>query len=233
MCGRVVLAGLDWPGLREWLELDAVPEAPLPRRYNIPPTTDLPIIRRLDGRRLGDVARWGLIPEWHRGGLRDWRASTINARAEDVANRPAFRDAYRRRRCVVPVSGYYEWQVRPDGKHPHYIHPASNAPALLMAGLWTAVRLPDFQGLTCTVLTEAVRPPLDAVHDRMPLMLPPEAMDAWLDGAPVEALPGLPMAALAWHEVGRAVSAVRNEGEALIAPLSPEAVPHPPPPYGR
>ena len=113
--------------------------------------------------------------------------------------------------------------MRDGRKRPHYIHPAGNAPALILAGLWSEVRLPDFAGLTCAVLTEAVRPPLDAVHDRMPVAMPVEAIDAWLSGAPVEDVPRLPMDGLAWHEVGPAVSAVRNDGPELIRPVEGQA----------
>ena len=216
MCGRITLEELTWREFREWLSLVSWPEAEIATSYNVPPTAMLPIVRRTREGLAGAFARWGLVPPWHKGTLREWRAHTINARAEEVANKPAYRDAYRRQRCLVLVSGYYEWQVREGRKHPHYIHPSGNAPALIMAGLWTEVRLPDHAGLTCTVLTEAVRQPLDVVHDRMPVMMPVEAIDVWLDGQPVDQLPRLPMEALAWHEVGTAVSAVRNDGPDLI-----------------
>lgn len=220
MCGRITLAGLSWPELRDWLNLGAVPEAPIAARFNVPPTAELPLVRMGAQGPVGDLARWGLVPAWHRGTLAEWRANTINARVEEMATKPSFRGALREGRCVVLARGYFEWQVRPDGKHPHFITTATNAPALLMAGLMTRVALPDFAGATCAILTEAVRAPLDAVHDRMPVLLTPESMADWLGGAPAEGLGRLAMAGLCWHEVGRAVGSVRNEGAELIAPVA-------------
>ena len=118
----------------------------------------IPIIRRDGDALAGDFARWGLIPHWHRKPLADWKANTINARVESVATAASYRDAFRRARCVVPASGYFEWQTTDGSKQPFYIHPAGNAPALLFAGLWSSVTLPDYEGLTCTVLTEPARP---------------------------------------------------------------------------
>jgi putative SOS response-associated peptidase YedK len=220
MCGRITLIDLSWREFRDWLNLAATPETPIASRFNLAPTESVPIVRAGPKGPEGAIARWWFVPEWFRGEVRGWKAATLNARCEEVATKPAFRDSFRRKRCVVLASGYYEWQVRPDGKHPHYIHPAGNAPALIMAGIWSEVHLPDFSGLTCAVLTEAVRPPLDAVHDRMPLLLEPGAVAAWLGGCALADLPRLPVAALGWHEVGRAVSFVRNEGPTLIDPVS-------------
>jgi putative SOS response-associated peptidase YedK len=217
---------LSWPEFRDWLSLGAVPDTTIPTRFNVPPTSAVPIVRLVDGALEGAMARWGLIPQWHRGALRDWKANTINARAEDLAQKPAFRDALRRGRCAVLASGYYEWQQREDGKHPHYIHGAQNAPALLMAGLWTEVALADFSGLTCTVLTEAVRCDLAQVHDRMPVLMRPEALPSWLEGADLAKVERLPMTSLAWHEVGPSVGSVRNDRQALILPIEE-------PPQGR
>jgi len=219
MCGRITLAGLSWPELHDWLNLRAEPERPIAARFNVPPTAEVPLVRSGPEGPVGDFARWGLVPAWHRGTLAEWRASTINARVEEVADKPSFRAALRGGRCVVLARGYFEWQVRADGKHPHFISPATNAPALLMAGLMTRVALPDFAGATCAILTEAVRAPLDQVHDRMPVLLTPEGMAAWLAGAAADAVGRLPMAGITWHEVAPAVGSVRNEGAHLIAPL--------------
>jgi putative SOS response-associated peptidase YedK len=219
MCGRITLADLSWPEFREWLSLARVPEAPIENRFNLAPTGSVPIVRAGAAGPEGAIARWWFVPEWFRGNLRDWKASSLNARAEEVAGKPTFRDAFRRKRCVVLASGYYEWQERPDGKHPFHIHPADNAPALIMAGLWSEVRLPDFEGLTCAVLTEAAREPLDAIHDRMPLVIEVGAIRDWLGGCDLATLPRLPVGALAWHEVGRAVNSVRNDSPDLVLPL--------------
>lgn len=176
MCGRITMVELSWPEFRDWLSLAAFPDTPIPTRFNMPPTSSVPIVRQGRNGLEGAMARWGLIPGWHTGPIRDWKANTINARAEEAATKPTFRHAWRKGRCAVLASGYFEWQQRDDGKHPHYIHGAHNAPALLMAGLWTEVALPDFSGLTCAILTEPVRGDLAQVHDRMPVLMPPEGM---------------------------------------------------------
>jgi putative SOS response-associated peptidase YedK len=221
MCGRVTLEHLTWAQVFDWMNLipGHSPDAEIAQGYNIPPTSALPILRLTGGTVQAGLARWGLVPGWHRGTLRDWKATTINARAEEVTQKPSFRSAYARGRCVVLASGYYEWQVSTGVKQPFYIHPAGNAPALLMAGLVSDVELADFAGLTCAVMTEAVRPPLDAVHDRIPVLLPPDGVLPWLQGVPVEQVARLPMAGLAWHRVGRAVNSVRNDGPDLIEPI--------------
>lgn len=219
MCGRITLAQMSWAEFRDWLVLRRTPEGPIANRFNVAPTATVPIVREGPEGPEGALARWGFVPEWHRGALADWKASTFNARAEDAATKPSFRDAWRRRRCVLLASGFYEWQVRAEGKQPHYIRPAGNAPALLLAGLWSEVRLPDYQGLTCTVLTEPAQGALAALHHRVPLMLEPGALRDWLDGRAPAELPRLPETALAIHPVSRRVNAVRNDGPELIEPI--------------
>lgn len=215
MCGRMAHKGLSWAQLADWMLGIAPPETEIATHYNVPPTAMIPILRGGDKLR-GDFARWGLIPPFHKGTTKEWKATTINARVESVATAPTFRTAYRGARCLVLASGYYEWQVKAGRKHPHYIQPSGNAPALVMAGLWSEVRLPDYQGLTCAVLTEPARPALDAIHDRMPVILGQDGIADWLGGAPVEAVPRLPVEALRWHEVGAAVGSVRNNSADLI-----------------
>ncbi|WP_080517581.1 SOS response-associated peptidase [Cereibacter sphaeroides] len=223
MCGRMAHKELTWAQLAGWMQGLAPGETEIETRYNVPPTAMIPIVRQGPLGLQGDLARWGLIPAFHRGSLKDWKATTINARIESVATAPSFRAAYRGGRCLVLASGYYEWQVRGGVKYPHYIRPSGNAPALLMAGLESRVRLPDYEGPTCAVLTEPVRGALAQVHDRMPVMMGLEAAADWLGGCPVEALPRLPMETLGWHEVGRTVSSIRNEGPDLIEPIEPVA----------
>ncbi|ODM44038.1 hypothetical protein A9O63_19210 [Cereibacter johrii] len=214
---------LTWAQLAGWMQGLAPGAAEIETRYNVPPTAMIPIVRQGAEGLQGDLARWGLIPAFHRGSLKDWKATTINARIESVATAPSFRAAYRGGRCLVLASGYYEWQGRGGGKYPHYIRPSGNAPALLMAGLENRVRLPDYEGPTCAVLTEPVRGALAQVHDRMPVMMGLETATLWLGGYPIEELPRLPMEALGWHEVARTVSSIRNEGPDLIEPIEPVA----------
>lgn len=118
MCGRITLVNLTWPELMDWLTLSAIPDEPVPESFNRPPTTTIPIIRQGASGAEGAMARWGVVPEWFKGSLREWRASTINARVEEVARKPSFRDAYRRAgpekldkglRCVPPSIGGTEY----------------------------------------------------------------------------------------------------------------------------
>lgn len=222
MCGRMNHGKLTWAQLRDWLALGLPPGLEeIPQRFNVAPTLMVPVAWRggEGGSLTAGLARWGLVPGWYREPVKAWRAATFNARAEDVASKPAFRTAYGKGRCLVLASGYYEWQVGEGGKQPWYIHPSGNAPALVFAGLMTSVRLPDYEGLTCTILTEAAPPELAFMHDRVPVMLGEAGQRDWLGGAGIEEVPRIGVESLAWHRVGHAVGAVRNEGPELIEPV--------------
>ena len=168
-----------------------------------------------------DTMRWGLLPSF----AKDTRLaySTINARLESVDTKPAFRKAWVKRRALVPATGYYEWPVIDGRKRPHYIRLA-DSPVMLFGGLWEA--RPDGAGgwwLTYSIVTRAADPIIAPVHDRMPLILPPETHRAWLHGSADEAMAiahAAPEPALAYHEVDPAVGNVRNQGAQLIAPLA-------------
>lgn len=152
-------------------------------RYNISPTQSAPVVRqRKEGRAL-DELRWGLVPHWAKDekiGLQ-----TINARAETADAKPAFRGAFRRRRCLVPADGFYEWkQLTPKRKQPYFIHRKDGAP-LAFAGLWETWRHPDDPGSppleSFTILTVEPNDLLRPIHNRMPAIIPPEDIDRWLD----------------------------------------------------
>jgi len=223
MCGRYVLTA---PGeaLAELFGLDAAPA--LAPRYNIAPTQDVLVVRRAaDGGRELAAVRWGLIPHWARD-ARTGARPLINARSETAHQKPAFRDAFRRRRCLVPASGFYEWQRRGAGRggQPYYFHAADDG-LLAIAGLWA--RWPDPLGEpreSCTLLTttpnEVVRP----VHERMPVLLPRSAHGRWLDPATVPAqltplLAPCPAGVLAVHPVSPRVNNPREDVPDCIAPL--------------
>lgn len=237
MCGRFVVAnvGSELVGvLRVDLEADDLP-AP---SYNVSPTDPVAIV--LDSiktepptRRL-ESARWGLVPAWAKDLSIGARA--INARAEEVEDKPMFRKALEKRRAVVPASGYYEWKKVGDAKVPHYIHPADDSP-LFMAGLyewWKNPALADDDParwvLSFTILTRDAIGHLGSIHDRMPLFLDPDFADAWLDpttdnvgdilDAAIDAAPDV-AETLADHVVAKAVGNVRNNGPDLIEPVEP------------
>jgi putative SOS response-associated peptidase YedK len=128
--------------------------------------------------------RWGLVPSWWSKPLKDLRLATFNARAETVAEKPFFRQAFRRNRCLIPVSGYYEWRDTPNGKQPWYFTAADDPPALAIAGLWDEWR-DKASGETLKSCTMIITEPNDLVaevHDRMPVILAEKDFEPWLSG---------------------------------------------------
>ncbi len=195
-------------------------------RWNIAPTQFVPVVR-LDPHRQRRLSMlyWGLVPHWARD--KSIGVRLINARAETVAEKPAFRGAFRQRRCLVLADGYYEWQTTSAGKQPWFISRADRQP-FAMAGLWESwVERPGAPSLeSCTILTTAAPSALAPIHSRMPVALPATAYPTWLEPQPVDptalaALLGAPAAdAMVAARVGRRVNDARNEGPELIAPLA-------------
>lgn len=208
--------------------------------YNVAPSATIVAVvsrhRNPDDRptRRIRAMRWGLVPPWAKTGADggpDLRGpQLINARAETATASPAFRAAARHRRCLIPMDGFYEWRANPDTparqrsrKTPFYIHARGGAP-LLVAGLWSVWRPErDAQApplLSCTIITTDAAGPLAEIHDRMPLIVPANRWDDWLDpDAPADdaLLAGRPdTAGLALHEVSTLVNSVRNNGPQLI-----------------
>ncbi len=190
MCGRFTL-GVDLSDLMAAFPGVEFPET-VAARYNIAPTQPVLGIPNTRARKAG-YFQWGLVPSWAKDPAMGNRM--INARAETAAEKPAFRAAYRRRRCLVLADGFYEWREEPGSKTktPYYIHMADGRP-FAFAGLWELWRLddarrPDDAGLlTCTLLTCTPNALIAPIHNRMPVILPPAAYDRWLD--PTEQAPG-------------------------------------------
>lgn len=223
MCGRYAdfLADQD---LADAFSLALTADEPrlLPPSFNVAPTQLVRVVRASDvGLRL-DLAAWGLVPSWAKDP--SVGARMINARLETIADKPSFRTAFSKRRCVVPASGYYEWQTTAEGKRPYYIHPADDAP-LAFAGLLEAWRRSpaDEWLITCAIVTTAARGDLAQIHDRQPVMMRRDAWKTWLDqasaGDDLFAAASADAPDLAWHEVGRAVGNVRNNSAHLVEPL--------------
>ncbi len=184
------------------------------------------------------VMRWGLVPSWAKDAKIGSRM--INARMETVAEKPAFRRSFERRRAIVPADGYYEWYVVDDGapkprKQPFYIRPRDGS-VLAMAGLYEIWRDPGRADddperfrWTCSVITTRATDELGRIHDRMPLMLTPDRYDAWLDpehlgtGELLDLLTPADPGVLEAYPVSTLVSNVRNDGPELIEPLPAEA----------
>lgn len=177
MCGRIVLSSAPRV-LAEMFHLEVVPD--LVARYNIPPMSDIPAVVRHprgDGLEMR-LMRWGLVPAW----AKDARsgARLINARSETAAEKPAFRDAFKRRRCLVPVDGFYEWQKRDGSKQPYYFRAVDGRP-LALAGLWESWPAPGGKALeTCTIMTTAANETMKPIHHRMPVILPAKDRELWL-----------------------------------------------------
>ena len=239
MCGRYVVAKTlsgDLPDLLENLE-GWNPEF---ENFNIPPTAEVPVVLNRSDPITGEVSRfvdwvhWGFVPAWKKSFTE--RPQPVNARIEGVATNGMFREAFRHRHCIVPVSGYYEWSVDSAGvKQPFYIRGAAGR-GLALAGLfedWKDSGVPDGQPQhgrrTNTIITRSALGDIEPIHDRMPVLLAPEHYDRWLAGDFASAAETLQFLETASHAtigvieaypVGTAVGNVRNNGPQLIDALS-------------
>ena len=153
-------------------------------RYNICPTDTIDTIVSEQGVRSLVTMRWGLVPRWWTKPLKEIKLATFNARAETVTTKPFFRDAFRRARCLIPVSGYFEWQDTSDGKQPWYFTARDGSPGLTVAGLWDEWRNPETgQPLkSCTMLITEPNEFVAEIHDRMPVLLTEKQFEPWLTG---------------------------------------------------
>ena len=219
MCGRYAFFS-PAEAVKRAFSLDDFPA--LEPRYNIAPTQPVPVLREEQpGRRQVALLHWGLIPSWARD--RSVGNRMINARAETLSERPAYRAAFRRRRCVVLADGWYEWQVVASGKQPWFIHSRDGAP-LGLAGLWETWRDPagGEPVESCTIVTTDAVGPLAEIHHRMPAVLPAAGLEAWLDPRQqdVAALSGWlgprDPAEFSARAVSRRVNDPRNQGADLI-----------------
>ena len=189
MCGRFTLT-INPDELQQQFGLSEAPPAQLAPRYNIAPTQAVAVIANNSNRKL-ELFQWGLIPSW----AKDPKIGSkmINARAETLAEKPSFRTALKRRRCLVVADGFYEWKKTGSGKTPMYIQLKDGQP-FGFAGLWEAWQSPE-DGLikTCTIITTTPNELLAGIHDRMPVILPREAYDVWLAPEELPAVETLPL----------------------------------------
>ncbi len=184
MCGRFTNK-LAWDDIVRLyrLTLDAPPHNLRPR-YNVCPTDTIDTIVFEQGVRFLAPMRWGLVPRWWSKPLKDIKLATFNARAETVTTKPFFRDAFKRTRCLIPISGYYEWQDTPGGKQPWYFTAKDDSPALTVAGLWDQWKNPESgEALkSCTMIITEPNDFVAEVHDRMPVLLEERQFEPWLRG---------------------------------------------------
>lgn len=220
MCGRFTQFG-PWSDVQKLyrLTLEADRARNTAPRYNIAPTQDVLFVHLdQDGRQTVEEGRWWLVPFWAKE-IPKW--AMFNARSEDAEKKPAFREAFKSKRCLIPADGFYEWTKGEDGKKdPWFIHLPDNE-AFSFAGLWAHN---DNLGVTsCTILTAAAEQPVKQLHNRMPIILDTAAYDAWLDPeTPVtqakELLRQNLDGQLTFHRVGRQVNSSRYQGEDAIEP---------------
>jgi len=220
MCGRFVQAT---PGevIAEIFGLEEVPK--LAPRYNVAPTQSAAVVRWRGDRRELAMLRWGLVPSWAKDP--SIGARLMNARGETLATKPAFRYALRNRRCVVPATGFFEWQKTATGKRPYFFYLASGLP-MALAGLWEVWQPPEGPVLeTFTIVTTQANAKLAPIHDRMPAILDESAIKVWLDPSVREAealvrlLSPAPESWIGFHPVSRAVNNPQHDAPECIAPL--------------
>jgi putative SOS response-associated peptidase YedK len=221
MCGRFVITSAP-EALRKLLGYKEQPN--FPPRYNIAPTQPIPVVRLDQGERHFTLMRWGLIPSW----VKDPKqfALLINARLEGIAEKPSFRAAMKRRRCLIPADGFYEWQKRGKTKQPYFIRARNRAP-FAFAGLWETWADRDGGEIeTAAIVTCAANKTLAPVHERMPVIVPPEHYDAWLDSDKNEAkqaaapIGPAPEDFLEAYEISTRVNSVKNDRAENLDPAA-------------
>jgi putative SOS response-associated peptidase YedK len=221
MCGRYAITSAP-EAIRALFAYHEQPN--FPPRYNVAPTQPVPVVRLADGKREFVLMRWGLLPAW----VKDPRSVSllIMARGDTVSAKPAFSAAIRRRRCLLPADGFYEWKQDGERRRPHYIRLKSGGP-MALAGLWETWSGPNGEEMdTVAVVTTRANRTLAPIHERMPVIVPPDAFDLWLDCRRVdgETASALIVPArddlLEAYEVSLAVNRAANDNPALIEPLA-------------
>ena len=178
MCGRYRLTRAE----KMAQKFDAEFPGELRPRYNIAPTQQVPVVRRTDSGRMISSMRWGLIPSW----ATDVSSAQINARSETVLEKPAFKECFERRRCLIPGDGFYEWRRRVNTKQPFHFG-LKDESLFAFAGIWDGWKTPDGQVVdSCAILTTTPNELLRDVHDRMPAILSERDYAAWLDARPAD-----------------------------------------------
>src|ERR1700738_487365 len=223
MCGRFVITSPP-AALRQIFGYLEQPN--FPPRHNIAPTQPIPVVILENGSRHFRLMRWGLLPAW----VKDPRGFSllINARAETVTEKPAFRNAIRRRRCLIPADGYYEWQASDQRKRPFFIRRRDGAPVGL-AGLAETWIGPNGEELdTVAIVTAPASPDLAVLHHRVPVTIAPGDFDRWLDcsadyaGTVMTLLTAPAEGEFTWHQVSTRVNRTANDDAQLILPITAE-----------
>lgn len=223
MCGRFTLTS-PVEAMQRLFGFDERPN--LAQRYNIAPTTNIAAVRLAEDETERKpqyfAAHWGLIPSWAKSP--DFAAKMINARSETVKEKPAFRSAFKSRRCLIPANGFYEWQKLDKGKKQPWLIGVEGLPLFAFAGLWERWQAPEGQIIeSCTILTTAACESISFIHPRMPVILDPANFDAWLRGnAGEELLTAVDADRMSFFKVSSRVGNVRNDDADLLTPLESE-----------
>jgi putative SOS response-associated peptidase YedK len=226
MCGRYLITSSP-EAIRALFRYREEPV--FPPRYNLAPTQPVPIVHLDNGVRSLALVRWGFIPAW----VKDPHTFSllINARGESIGEKPAFRNAMRRRRCLFPADGFYEWKSETGRRRPFCVRPRDGRP-VAFAGLWETWTGPNGEELdTACIVTTAANRALAPIHDRMPVVIAPEAFDLWLDCARVDAETAAALIAPAPEnlfeadEISTAVNRTANDFPEVTAPLGSKPAP--------
>src|SRR6201994_1859956 len=223
MCGRFVITSPP-AALRQIFGYIEQPN--FPPRHNIAPTEPVPVILLENGGRHFRLMRWGLVPAW----VKDPRKFSllINARSETVREKPAFKNAIKRRRCLIPADGYYEWHTSDNRKRPYFIHRSDNQPIgfAALAATWMG---PNGEELdTVAIAPRAGSPDLAVLHHRVPVTIAPGDFERWLDGFPDDVTEAMALLVapregeFAWHEISTRVNRVANDDAQLLLPITDE-----------
>jgi len=209
MCGRFTLTS-EIKELRE--HFSAVNNIEFQRSYNIAPSREIPVIKQENGDPHLSLCQWGLIPHW----AKQSNYKAINARAETLKDKPYFREAFRKRRCLIPANGFYEWKKVNGEKQAYYFH-LKNSPLFAFAGLW------EYWGKeqrieSCAIITTAANSVMQPVHERMPVILTRENYADWLETGTESLLIPFP-GDMRCHIVGKAVNNPRNDNKELVEPI--------------
>lgn len=228
MCGRFT-RHYTWQQIQALYRLTVPAAIPnLRPDYNVCPTDPVDVVVAHDGARERLEMRWGLVPFWWSKPLKDLRLATFNARVETVTTKPFFREPFVKRRCLMPVSGYYEWEDTPAGKQPHYFTARDGSPVLTIAGLWDAWKNRETgeRIKSCAMIITEPNALVAEAHDRMPVLLQPDQFDHWLSGdMTVEELKPAPNDYLQRSAVSKRVNSSKADKDdaTLIEPVQQAA----------
>ena len=230
MCGRYCITSAP-EAIRRLFRYRQQPN--FPPRYNVAPTQTVPIVRLAEGEREFALVRWGLIPAW----VKDPRGFSllINARGESVNEKPAFRYAMKRRRCLFPADGFYEWKEQGGRRKAYHARPTTGGP-IAFAGLWESWIGPNGEEMeTAAIVTTQANEVMGAVHHRAPVIVQPEQFDFWLDCSKIdeygaaELIRPAPEGSMEVYEISPEVNKVTNDTPALLEPYNSDLAPAPPP----